>query len=81
MKIQAEVSIYPLRKDDLASPIRQFVDGLENNGLQIKIGPMSSLISGESQLLFESLGEQFRRLAEKYDVVLTAKISNACSRT
>jgi len=75
------VSIYPLREDDLASPIRQFVDGLENNGIKVKIGPMSSLIAGESQLLFESMGEQFRRLAEKYDVVLTAKISNACSGT
>jgi len=81
MRVKAEVSIYPLRRNDLANPIQQFVDGLENNGLQVKIGPMSSLVAGESQVVFESLGEQFQQLAEQYEVVLTAKISNACSRT
>ena len=78
MKVQAEVSIYPLRQNDLTSPIQQFVEGLKNNKLQVKVGPMSSLVAGDSQVVFESLRENFEQLAEKYDVVLTAKISNAC---
>jgi len=79
MKVNAEVSIYPLRQSDLTKPIQQFVEGLKNNKLQVKVGPMSSLVAGDSQVVFESLRENFEQLAEEYEVVLTAKISNACS--
>lgn len=78
MKVKAEVSIYPLRQSDLARPIQQFVEGLKDNKLQVKVGPMSSLVAGDSKVVFENLLEGFERLAEEYEVVLTAKISNAC---
>ncbi len=77
MKVNAEVSIYPLRQNDLTSPIQQFVEGLKNNKLQVKVGPMSSLVAGDSKVVFENLREGFERLAKEYEVVLTAKISNA----
>ena len=78
MKVKAEVSIYPLRQSDLTRPIQQFVEGLKNNKLQVKVGPMSSLVEGESQVVFDSLRENFEQLASEYEMVLTAKISNAC---
>ena len=78
MKVQAEVSIYPLRQNDLTSPIQQFVEGLKNNKLQVKVGPMSSLVAGDSKVVFENLLKGFEQLAEEYEVVLTAKISNVC---
>jgi len=78
MKVQAEISLYPLRQNELTKPIRQFIELLENNKLKVKLGPMSSLITGDSQVVFESLQKAFERLAEKYEVVMTAKISNAC---
>ena len=78
MKVQAEISLYPLRQSELTKPIQQFVQILENNKLQVKTGPMSSLVTGDSQVVFESLQKAFERLAEKYEVVVNAKISNAC---
>jgi len=78
MKIQAEISLYPLRCSDLTRPIRQFIELLENNKLKVELGPMSSLIAGDSQVVFESLREAFEQLAKEYEVVMTAKISNAC---
>ena len=78
MKVTAELSIYPLRQRDLTGPIEQFVDGLKSNKLQVKVGPMSSLVAGDSHDIFESLREYFERLAEENEIVLTAKISNAC---
>ena len=78
MKVKAEVSIYPLRQSDLTRLIQQFVEGIKNNKLQVRVGPMSSLIEGDSQVVFQSLREEFERLAKEYEVVLTAKISNAC---
>ena len=78
MKVQAEISLYPLRQNELTKPIRQFVQVLENNKLQVKTGPMSTLVTGDSQVVFENLQKAFERLAEEYEVVMTAKISNAC---
>ena len=78
MKVQAEVSLYPLRQNDLTKPIQQFVESLKNNNLKVKTGSMSSVISGDNKIVFQSLQKAFEQAAQKYEVVLTAKISNAC---
>jgi len=81
MKVQAEISLYPLRQNELTKPIQQFVQVLENNKLKIELGPMSSLVTGDSQAVFENLQKAFERIAQKYEVVMTAKVSNACPDT
>jgi uncharacterized protein YqgV (UPF0045/DUF77 family) len=78
VKIQAEVSLYPLRKKDLTKPIQQFIKVMESNDLKIKTGAMSSLIAGDSQVVFENLQKAFEQLAQEYEVVMSAKISNTC---
>jgi len=78
MKVQAEISLYPLREDELTKPIQQFVQVLESNKLKVELGPMSSLVTGDSRVVFESLQKAFERIAEKYQVVVSTKISNAC---
>ena len=78
MKVQVEVSLYPLRQDDLTGPIKQFVKSLKNDNLNVKTGSMSSVILGDSHIVFQSLQKAFEQAAQKYEVVLTAKISNAC---
>jgi len=78
MKVQAEVSLYPLRQNDLTEPIQQFVKSLKNDNLNVITGSMSSVISGDSKIVFQSLQKVFEQTAQKYEVVLTAKISNAC---
>jgi len=78
MKVQAEISLYPLRQNELTKPIQQFIELLENNKLKVKPGPMSTLVTGDIQVVFENLQKAFEGLAEEYEVVMTAKISNAC---
>ena len=78
MKVQAEISLYPLRQSDLTKPIKQFVRVLESNKLQVKTGPMSSFVIGDSRAVFHGLQKAFEQAAGKYQVVLSAKISNAC---
>jgi len=80
MKVQAEISLYPLHCSDLTEPIRQFVELLEDNKLKVEVGPMSTLVTGDSHVVFENLKEALGRLAEEYKVVMTVKISNACPR-
>ena len=78
MKVQAEVSLYPLRQNDLTEPIQQFVESLKNGNLNVKTGLMSSVISGDSQMVFQRLQKAFEQTAQRCEVVLTVKISNAC---
>ena len=78
MKVQAEVSLYPLRQNDLTKPIQQFVESLKNGNLNVKTGTMSSVISGDSRVVFQSLQKAFEQAAKKYEMVLNVKISNAC---
>jgi uncharacterized protein YqgV (UPF0045/DUF77 family) len=78
MKVQAEVSLYPLRQDELTKPIRQFIKSLESNELKVELGSMSTLITGAEPVVFKSLQKAFQKVAKRYEIVLTAKISNAC---
>ena len=78
MKVQAEISLYPLRENELTKPIQQFIQALEDDNLSIKTGPMSTLVTGDRKVVFESLQKAFEQIAEKYEVVLAVKISNAC---
>ena len=78
MKVQAEVSLYPLRQNDLTKPIQEFVESLKSNDLNVKTGSMSSVILGEESIVFQSLQKAFEQAAKKHEVVLTAKISNTC---
>jgi uncharacterized protein YqgV (UPF0045/DUF77 family) len=78
MKIQAEISLYPLREKNLTKPVRQFIEVLENNDLKVATGAMSSIVSADSRIFFESLRKAFEQVAKKYDVVVTTKISNTC---
>jgi uncharacterized protein YqgV (UPF0045/DUF77 family) len=78
MKVQAEISIYPLRQNELTEPIQQFIRALKNHNLIIKTGGISTFVAGDSQVIFESLQQAFEQIAERYEVVMNAKISNAC---
>ena len=78
MKIQAEVSLYPLRRASLAEPVDGFVRHLRECGFSVTVGPMSSHVSGECGSLFWGVADAFEETAHGGDVVLTVKVSNAC---
>ena len=78
MKVDAEVSLYPLRNTDLSKPIGAFLERLQESGLNVEPGPMSSHITGECSDLFRAIGDAFEKGSEEDDVVLVTKVSNAC---
>ena len=78
MKVQAEVSLYPLRTATLMESIDGFVGHLRRAGLNVEIGPMSSRISGQCRDMFRALAQAFEDAAHGGDTVLTVKVSNAC---
>jgi uncharacterized protein YqgV (UPF0045/DUF77 family) len=78
MRIQAEISIYPLRTQSLSKPIEEFCRILSEQGLEIKTTTMSTFVRGESKELFKACEEAFEQLSHTWQIVMNMKISNAC---
>ena len=78
MIVSAQVSLYPLRQEQLSPAIREMQAALTSAGLHVTPGPMSTLVTGEGAALFDALKESFLRAAATGHVVMTATVSNAC---
>lgn len=76
--VSAQVSLYPLRQEHLTPAIEALRSAFEQRGLDAEVGPMSTLVSGESESLFEALRDGFERAVATGWVVMTVIISNAC---
>ncbi len=80
MKVQVQISIYPLKTSSLSEPIEEFCRALKDKGLKVQTRTTDSLVIGESCIIFKSVQEAFEKIAEKHDVVMDFKISNACPK-
>lgn len=78
MVVQAEVSLYPLKTEDLNEAIGVFVSGLQSKPIQVTPGTMSTLVTGEMRETLTAICEAFTETAENHQVVLVLKASNAC---
>jgi uncharacterized protein YqgV (UPF0045/DUF77 family) len=78
MIVSAQISLYPLRQEQLSSAIWEMQDALATAGLHVTPGPMSTLVAGDSEVVFHTLKMAFERAAIAGHVVLIATISNAC---
>lgn len=76
--ISAQVSLYPLRQENLSQPIEEALDAFQAHGLHVEAGAMSSVISGDDSTVFAALREAFHRAAEQGHVVMVVTLSNAC---
>ena len=71
MRIQAELSLYTLKTDDVTTVIFLFVETLRGAGLEAETGPLSTLLTGEHDLVFAALAQAFATIGG--DRVLVAK--------
>jgi uncharacterized protein YqgV (UPF0045/DUF77 family) len=78
MEISAQISLYPLGKEHLAGDILHFVEILTGKGLRCKTGAMSTLVFGDSDIVFPALHEAFEQIASHGGCVMVSTISNAC---
>jgi uncharacterized protein YqgV (UPF0045/DUF77 family) len=78
MTSSAQISIYPLRQEHLAPAIEAVRSSLEKYKLAPQVGPMSTIVTGESAVIFAALGDAFGAAASEGQVVMTVTISNAC---
>ncbi len=78
MTTSAQVSVYPLRQEHLGPAVKSVRSALEEHGLIPQVGPMSTIVTGESGVIFAALAEAFAKTATAGQVVMTITISNAC---
>jgi uncharacterized protein YqgV (UPF0045/DUF77 family) len=78
MMSSAQVSVYALRQDHLGPAVETVRTTLEAHGLQAQVGPMSTIVTGETGVVFAALAEAFDKAARTGEVVMTLTVSNAC---
>jgi uncharacterized protein YqgV (UPF0045/DUF77 family) len=74
----AQISIYPLRQDHLAPAIDIVRETLESHHLTPQVGPMSTIVTGETAIIFAALAEAFENATRTGQIVMTFTASNAC---
>lgn len=77
MFVSAEISYYPL-SEDFTAPIDRFIKLVNDSGLQVEPGPMSTVLTGEFETLMALLTSTMAKLMNDYPSVFTIKLSNAC---
>jgi len=76
--VSAQVAIYPLRQDRLTPALTAVSAALQAAGLRPEVGPMSTLVTGETIAVFRALEDAFARASALGHVVMTVTVSNAC---
>jgi uncharacterized protein YqgV (UPF0045/DUF77 family) len=76
--VSAQVSLYPLRQEELSPAINAALTVFRGHGLEVQPGPMSSIVTGDDEAVFAALREAFCRAAEQGEVVMEITLSNAC---
>lgn len=78
MTITVQVSAYPLGRGDFIPPIDAAIEALKGPGLETRVGPLSTLVSGEEDAVFAALRRAFDVVAADGAAVLVATLTNAC---
>jgi uncharacterized protein YqgV (UPF0045/DUF77 family) len=76
--ITAQVSLYPLRQTAIGPVIRKAVRSLREQGLDLRMGEMSTLVWGEEPAVFAALQQAFHQAAGQGELVMVVTFSNAC---
>lgn len=78
MKVSAQISLYPLKQEKLSPAIEDAWRIIEKYDISIQKGPMSTILTGDKEEIFNAVKEAFEKLSERGMIVLSVTFSNAC---
>ena len=78
MMVSAQIAVYPLRQERLTPVVAAVGSALREAGLAPEVGPMSTIVTGETGTVFRALESAFTRATSMGHVVMTVTVSNAC---
>ena len=73
--VGCQFSVYPLRQEDIDGPVQASVHAAAAGGCSVRVGNLSTLISGSEDQVFESLRAAFRAAQRHGPAVLTATLA------
>ncbi len=76
--ITAQVSLYPLRQEDLSPSVDAVIETFDRHGVDRQTGAMSTVVWGDDEKVFPALLDAFRGAAAKGHAVMVITVSNAC---
>ena len=76
--IQAQVSVYPLGREDYIEPIDDFIRVVADSGLAYVVHSMSTVISGDDEEVYRVIRAAFAHAATYGPAVMTLTVTNAC---
>jgi uncharacterized protein YqgV (UPF0045/DUF77 family) len=77
MKVQAELSLYPLIQQDVVSVVDDYIEHLKEHDVEVEVGEMSTHIIGESENVFNAVRSAYEEVSIDKKCILIAKFSNA----
>lgn len=77
MRVSAQTSIYPLRQNRLSPAISAVQTAMVECGLEPEIGRMSTLVSGEPDVVSAALRDAFARAGAHGQLVMVITVSNS----
>ena len=73
--VGCQFSVYPLRQKDLGPAVRAAVEAAHAEGCSVRVGNLSTLISGSEDQVFRALRAAFRAAQEHGPAVMTATLA------
>jgi uncharacterized protein YqgV (UPF0045/DUF77 family) len=70
--VGCQFSIYPLRQPDIGVSIRAAIEAVHGEGCAVRVGNLSTLVSGSEGQVFAALRAAFRAAQRSGSVVMTA---------
>jgi len=78
MHVTAQVSVYPLGQESFIPPIDEAIAALHGPGLETRVGPLSTLVSGDEEAVFAALRRALAVTAARGATVMVATLTNYC---
>jgi uncharacterized protein YqgV (UPF0045/DUF77 family) len=76
--VSAQVSLYPLRREQLSPAISSAVATFREHGLDVWEGAMSTVIAGDLDAVCGALRDAFATAAATGEAVMVVTLSNGC---
>jgi uncharacterized protein YqgV (UPF0045/DUF77 family) len=79
--ISAQVSLYPLGREDFIEPIDAFIEVVAESGLDHEVHSMSTVVTGDDEEVYRVIQAAFAHATTYGQVVMVLTVTNACPIT
>ena len=76
-KVTAQISLYALGRAEYTPPVDDAIETLSSFGLDVKVGPLSTVVVGDKAKVFQALQAVFEQASDAGPSVLVVALAAA----